>query len=644
MASAKYLIVLIGCLTLARAAKRETHNFHKVCGLENPNHNFIDLSEPLEPGPFHDLTTNELERLKTFLESNPDRQLSKPENANSSGSILLAADLHLPPKQDILKFLESKGQQPERWARVVIFKGETIPHTVKELVCGPLPNVEKCELLNLKYRQSLINTLKGIPKASLKYSGRKEATSADQIRETLRSEQRAPLQVEPDGKRYTIKNQEVQYLDWSFSFRVSPMTGPALYNVKFKGDRIAYEISLSQIAIQHSVQGADLPSDSVTDTDDDLSHGGVQSKSLVVGGDCPEYSTLIDQTVLRYDQTETRKSALCLFEVNNGHPLRRHLSYNKDEGGFYGGLLDSVLTLRAGVSRGNYEYVLDFTFHQNGIIETRLMNTDLDSVPLTSERNQPIYEIHHHLAHFKVDLDIAGPINRYKTLNVVKEAIPLRQNLSVLHYQTRVEQEMKSTELEAVYDSNFNNTKYLIVYSEDSKTVYGENRGYRILLNAMTKQLLPQGKESTIPWSEHQMVVTKHSDDEVSSSSMLSMFDVTNPAVDFNQFFKDNDNIVDEDLVFWITQGMYHIVSSEDRPATTTVGNQMTFFLLPYNYFSECPSMGSRDSLYVTYKDRNNIKLGLTVDRGDNSREPCVLPPTSSGNLLKLDLGLGKWF
>uniref|UniRef100_A0A2C9LG39 Amine oxidase n=1 Tax=Biomphalaria glabrata TaxID=6526 RepID=A0A2C9LG39_BIOGL len=85
--------------------------------------------------------------------------------------------------------------------------------------------------------------------------------------------------------------------------------------------------------------------DSVTDTDDDLSHGDVQSKSLVVGGDCPEYSTLIDQTVLRYDQMETRKSALCLFEVNNGHPLRRHLSYNKDEGGFYGGLLDSVLTL-----------------------------------------------------------------------------------------------------------------------------------------------------------------------------------------------------------------------------------------------------------------------------------------------------------
>uniref|UniRef100_A0A2C9KGL3 Amine oxidase n=1 Tax=Biomphalaria glabrata TaxID=6526 RepID=A0A2C9KGL3_BIOGL len=216
MASAKYLIVLIGCLTLARAAKRETQNFHNVCGLENPNHNFIDLSEPLEPGPFHDLTTNELERLKTFLESNPDIQLSKTENANSSGSILLAADLHIPPKQDILKYLDSKGQQPERWARVVIFKGDTIPHTVKELVCGPLPNVQKCELLNLKYRQSFINTLKGIPKASMKYGGRKEATSADQFKETLRSGQRAPLQVEPDGKRYTVKNQEVNIVQKLF--------------------------------------------------------------------------------------------------------------------------------------------------------------------------------------------------------------------------------------------------------------------------------------------------------------------------------------------------------------------------------------------------------------------------------------------
>ncbi|KAK6971143.1 hypothetical protein BgiMline_026846, partial [Biomphalaria glabrata] len=35
----------------------------------------------------------------------------------------------------------------------------------------------------------------------------------------------------------------------------------------------------------------------------------------------------------------------CLFEHNNGLPLRRHLSYTVSEGSFYGGMLDSALVL-----------------------------------------------------------------------------------------------------------------------------------------------------------------------------------------------------------------------------------------------------------------------------------------------------------
>lgn len=45
---------------------------------------------------------------------------------------------------------------------------------------------------------------------------------------------------------------QVSYLDWTFSFRMSPSTGPALHNVKFKGQRIAYQISLEEVAVFYS--------------------------------------------------------------------------------------------------------------------------------------------------------------------------------------------------------------------------------------------------------------------------------------------------------------------------------------------------------------------------------------------------------
>lgn len=45
---------------------------------------------------------------------------------------------------------------------------------------------------------------------------------------------------------------QVKYLDWTFNFRMSPFTGPSVYDIRFKGERIAYEIGLSEISIYYS--------------------------------------------------------------------------------------------------------------------------------------------------------------------------------------------------------------------------------------------------------------------------------------------------------------------------------------------------------------------------------------------------------
>lgn len=49
-----------------------------------------------------------------------------------------------------------------------------------------------------------------------------------------------------------IKTTQVDYLDWSFNFRMSPFTGPAVYDVRFKGERIAYEIAMAELSVFYS--------------------------------------------------------------------------------------------------------------------------------------------------------------------------------------------------------------------------------------------------------------------------------------------------------------------------------------------------------------------------------------------------------
>ena len=48
----------------------------------------------------------------------------------------------------------------------------------------------------------------------------------------------------------------------------------------------------------------------------------------------------------------------------------------------------------------------------------------------------------------------------------------------------------------------------------------------------------------------------------------------------------------------WVTAGFLHIPHAEDIPNTVTVGNGVGFFLRPYNFFDEDPSINSADSIH----------------------------------------------
>ena len=94
------------------------------------------------------------------------------------------------------------------------------------------------------------------------------------------------------------------------------------------------------------------------------------------------------------------------------------------------------------------------------------------------------------------------------------------------------------------------------------------------------------------------------------------------PQVDFRQYLLDNDSILNEDLVAWVTVGMMHVPHSEDLPNTATAANSVNFFIRPFNYFDEDPSIGSTNAVLITPTTQG----GQKVERYGTADGPQCVP------------------
>ena len=70
--------------------------------------------------------------------------------------------------------------------------------------------------------------------------------------------------------------------------------------------------------------------------------------------------------------------------------------------------------------------------------------------------------------------------------------------------------------------------------------------------------------------------------------------------------------------------GIHHIPHMEDFPVTPTVGLDLSFYLIPNNYFDEDPAMGSGDAIRIEPNDQENIEKGVKIDTYGKSEPKCT--------------------
>ena len=317
-------------------------------------------------------------------------------------------------------------------------------------------------------------------------------------------------------------------------------SGMQLYDIRFNGDRIIYELSLQEAAATY---GGYYPNPSWNNYLDSNWALGTVSWELVRGVDCPSTATFFDLVhMVWFGRPFTFRNAVCVFELNTGKPLRRH--YDSDYAGgynFYGGMANQLLVLRTIATPGNYDYVFDFIFYQNGVVEVQTSASgyvygsfyDSNSNPYSYKLHEHLTSgTHDHLFSYKVDLDVGGRKNSYETIEIGIENITERWFPNRTRIQKVLKRSVKSAELDATYKFNFGTPKYLNFFS-DVKNSMGVKKGYRIQLEGILKQLYPEDWMITpmMSWSLYQMAVTKFKENETQSSCIYNMNGPTDPQV-----------------------------------------------------------------------------------------------------------------
>ncbi|CAC5412328.1 AOC1 [Mytilus coruscus] len=721
-----------------------------ICRRPSYHYGNIDTRENDHPSVFRDLTEREIKCLLDFLYSDSTLNLTSAEKASVTSNYIFVADLYLPPKQDVLNYLDNGFPQPEREARVMIFRGAIAKPDVIELVVGPLSNPsgyrhvpyqpkslpfidrpysnaadsigkvldfldkklgdmlfhlyggrlvncsDRCLISNfvhqvtsvlsgvekrrffwslkhdveynllrplnfaflvewdldkfslpkiwfdghlfscledvLQYYHKYKHAIQKVPFPDVTQNSRRIVTSRGMP--PFKKPLRDPQQVSSDGKRYNINDRHISYGFWEFDVAIAPMLGPRLNDIRYKKERIAYEISSQELANMYSGY---KPSEYTAFFQDNRYKTGALSKYLVPGVDCPSDATFISSSFKMESSDEPlfNAHAFCVFELNTGIPLRRHHAYRKFVHSFYEGAETIVMIVRTIPTILLYDYTMDFIFYQNGVIETKVTASGMVATSWYGQENPFSFQIddnlmaplHQHMFHYKVDLDIKGTKNRFETLDI--EPVVTSNEVSDDHDATIVQnmfiKRLKHSELEGATKFDFNFPKYLTFVNNNAKDKFGNSAGYRLVNNGMTKNILPpnDGNNPAVSWSQYQVAVTKYKDSEPASSNLFAHS--KNPVFTFQQFIDDNENIVDQDLVAWVAMGMHHIPQKEDIPVTHTTGMSRSFFLLPYNYFDESPGMAVNNAVRIDSVEKDGKTESVKIRRyGTRNNVDCI--------------------
>ena len=299
---------------------------------------------------------------------------------------------------------------------------------------------------------------------------------------------------------------------------------------------------------------------------------------------------------------------ICLFERDTGDPSWRHFEGDVE------GRNKRDLVVRSAAVIGNYDYILDWVFQQNGSIKVRVGSTGIAEVKIVAEagaakksagaidvRTPPaeradafghfvdphIVAVNHdHYFNFRLDLDVDGTTNSFMVDRLVTRTLPPdhpRRSIWV------VESMLAKNEDQAKLRINLDRPSLWRVINAVKTNEVGYPTGYQLMpgMNANTLLTPDDYPRRRAGFIDHHLWVTPYREEERFAAGDYPT--LSEPGKGLPNWTSANRSIEKTDLVVWYTIGMHHLVRGEDWPVMPVLWR--SFELRPFDFFDRNPAL-----------------------------------------------------
>jgi primary-amine oxidase len=414
-----------------------------------------------------------------------------------------------------------------------------------------------------------------------------------------------PISItQSEGPSFKVTGHLVDWQKWQFHFRMDPRVGPVVSVVRYNDNgnlrSILYEGSLSEMFIPY--MDPDVGWYFRTFMDAGEEGMGRMAVALQPGLDCPPNAVFFDADFAD-DQGKpyTQANAACLFERYAGDIAWRHYDSVTGQNEVR---RQTDLVLRSISSVGNYDYIFDWIFRQDGSIKIALGATGIPLVKAVGSRTlaedqsgldtayghqiaeNTVAINHDHFISYRLDLDVDGQQNSFVYEPLTSERLDgqsLRKSIWVLDSRTA------ATEQDAKLQINIQHPALWRVINPNVIGPMGYPVSYQLEPEANAVSLLspddfPQQRAG---FTDFNLWVTPYDPHERYAAGTYP--NQSKGGDGLPAWTRANRPIQNTDLVLWYTLGFHHVVRAEDWPVLPTTWSE--FEIRPFDFFQRNPAL-----------------------------------------------------
>jgi len=441
-------------------------------------------------------------------------------------------------------------------------------------------------------------------------------TEAEVARRAPLREKGNPVTLsQPGGPNYRIDGSEISWDIWKMHYRIDKRPGMVLSGIQARDGEtwrsVLYQAHLSEVFVPYMDPGAGWYWRTYMDSGE---YGfGLFLTPLSKGIDCPAHATFLP-ALLHDDNGNPLEipDAVCIFERNIGDPAWRHFevfAQTPDQPVPAEGRPETELVIRTASEVGNYDYLIDYRFKQNGDIYIKVGASGLDAVKGVASKSMKdetaaqdtrhgtliapnlVAANHDHYFNFRLDFDIDQPNNSFMVSHLEAVDAPADSPRKSLW---GVRNTMVKSEQEGRFRISAMEPKLFHIMNTNRESYLGHQPGWMIHHGSVAYGPFDFANDPPMKRNAYIEYSVWNTAYDPAQRYAGGKYAVGSDGSDtLAEWVKADRSLENTDIVTWFTAGFHHVPRMEDWPVMST--EWKTVHIQPMNFFAHNPAMTLRN-------------------------------------------------